>query len=66
MFVSTSEQAARDWPGWCLADDAAKAGAGLLGWRGRERQDTVAAIEPHQWIYADTQPGNAGPVLVTT
>jgi len=43
--------------------DAAKAGAALLGWRGRERQDICAAVEPHEWIFSESQPGNAGPCI---
>lgn len=65
-YVSGRAQAGMTWIGATSGLDAAKAGAALLGWRGREHQDTVASVEPHQWIYADTQSGNAGPVLVTT
>jgi len=62
-YVSGRAQAAMTWVGHTSGLDAAKAGAALLGWRGRERQDRCAAIEPHQWIYADSQPGSGGPVL---
>lgn len=64
-YVAGRAQAAQVWVGHTSGLDAAKAGAGLLGWRGRDRQDTCAAVAPHEWIYADSQPGNAGPVLVT-
>jgi energy-coupling factor transporter ATP-binding protein EcfA2 len=64
-YVSGRAQAGITWVGATSGLDAAKDGAALLGWRGRDRQDTVAAIQPRQWIYADTQPGTAGPVLVT-
>lgn len=63
-WVSGRAQAGMTWVGATAGLDAAKAGAGLLGWRGRDRQDVAAAVEPHQWIYHDTQPGTAGPVLV--
>jgi hypothetical protein len=63
-YVSGRAQAGMTWVGATSGLEAAKAGAALLGWRGRERQDTCAAVEPHQWIYNDSQPGNAGPVLV--
>lgn len=44
--------------------EAAKAGAALLGKSGRAWWEITAAIEAHQWIYHDNQPGNAGPVLI--
>jgi len=62
-YVAGRAQAAITWIGHTTGLDAAKAGAALLGWRGRDRQDLCAAIQPHQWVYADTQPGTAGPVL---
>lgn len=62
-YVSGRGQAAITWVGHTTGLDAAKAGAALLGWRGREREDMCGAIEPRQWIYADSQPGSAGPVL---
>lgn len=64
-YVSGRAQAGMTWVGATTGLDAAKAGAALIGWRTRDRQDTVAAIQPHQWIYHDSQPGTAGPVLVT-
>jgi len=64
-YVAGRAQAAQAWIGHTSGLDAAKAGAALLGWRGREAQDTCAAIAPHQWIYSEAQPGTAGPCLVT-
>jgi hypothetical protein len=63
-WVSGRAQAGMTWVGSTTGLDAAKAAAALLGWRGRERQDLTAAIEPRQWIYHDSQHGSAGPVLV--
>jgi hypothetical protein len=63
-YVSGRAQAAMTWIGHTSGLDAAKAGARLLGHAGRAWYETTAAIEPHQWIYADSQPGNAGPVLI--
>lgn len=65
-WVSGRAQAGMTWIGATTGLDAAKEGAALLGRRGREPQDAVAAVEPHQWIYSDSQPGNAGPVLITS
>jgi energy-coupling factor transporter ATP-binding protein EcfA2 len=65
-YVSGRSQAGQVWVGHTTGLDAAKAGAGLLGWRGRDAQDAVAAVGPHQWIYSESQPGSAGPVLVTS
>lgn len=64
-YVSGRAQAAQVWVGHTSGLDAAKAGAALLGWRGVARQDTCAAVAPHEWIYSESQPGNAGPCLVT-
>jgi len=64
-YVSGRAQAAQVWIGHTSGLDAAKAGAGLLGWRGAIRQDTCAAVAPHEWIYSEDQPGSAGPCLVT-
>lgn len=64
-YVSGRAQAAMTWIGSTSGLDAAKAGAALLGRSGRGWYETTGAIEPHQWIYADSQPGSAGPVLVT-
>lgn len=44
---------------------AAKAGAELLGWRGRERQDYLAALKRYHWVMNENEEGSAGPVLVT-
>jgi hypothetical protein len=62
-YVSGRAQAAMTWIGHTSGLDAAKAGAALLGKSGRTWYDTTGAIEPHQWIYADSQPGNGGLVL---
>jgi hypothetical protein len=62
-WVAGRSQGAMTWVGHTNGLDAAKAGAALLGWRGRERQDRCAAVEPHEWIYSDSQPGNAGPCI---
>jgi hypothetical protein len=64
-YVSGRAQAAMTWVGHTSGLDAAKAGAGLLGHSGRAWWQTTAAVAPHEWIYADSQPGNAGPALVT-
>jgi hypothetical protein len=63
-YVSGRAQAAMTWIGATSGLDAAKAGAALLGKSGRPWYETTGAIEPHQWIYADSQHGSAGPVLV--
>jgi hypothetical protein len=64
-YVSGRSQGGMVWVGHTTGLNAAKAGAELLGWRGRERQDTCAAIAPHQWIFSEDQPGSAGPCIVT-
>lgn len=63
-YVSGRAQAAMTWVGHTSGLDAAKAGAGLLGWRGTVRQDICAGIAPHEWIFAEDQPGSAGPCLI--
>lgn len=63
-YVSGRAQAGMTWVGSTTGLDAAKAGAALLGRSGREWRDLAGAVEPRTWIYADTQPGTAGPVLV--
>jgi hypothetical protein len=63
-YVSGRAQAAMTWIGSTSGLDAAKAGAALLGKSGRAWYEMTGAIEPHRWIYADSQPGSAGPVLV--
>jgi hypothetical protein len=62
-WVSGRGQAAITWVGHTTGLDAAKAAAGLLSKSGRTWYETTAAVEPRQWIYADSQPGSAGPVL---
>jgi hypothetical protein len=64
-YVSGRAQGGMVWVGHTTGLNAAKAGAELLGWRGRDRQDTCAAIAPHQWIFSEDQPGSAGPCIVT-
>jgi energy-coupling factor transporter ATP-binding protein EcfA2 len=64
-YVSGRAQAAMTWIGHTSGLDAAKAGAALLGHSGRDWYETTAAVQPHQWIYADSQPGSAGPCLIT-
>jgi energy-coupling factor transporter ATP-binding protein EcfA2 len=64
-YVSGRAQAGMTWVGSTSGLDAAKDGAALLGRSGREWRDLVGAVEPRTWIYADTQPATAGPVLVT-
>jgi len=63
-YVSGRQQGGMVWVGHTSGLDAAKAGAALLGWRGRERQDECAAVLPHEWIFSESQPGSAGPVLI--
>lgn len=63
-YVAGRAQAAQVWIGHTSGLDAAKAAASLLGWRGIARQDICAAVAPHEWIYSESQPGNAGPCLV--
>ncbi len=63
-WVSGRSQGGMVGVGHTTGLDAAKAGAALLGWRGRERQDAVAAIAPREWIFSEDQPGNAGPARV--
>lgn len=62
-YVAGRAQAAMTWVGHTSGLDAAKAGAGLLGWRGGDRQDYCAAIERHHWVYQDHDAGATGPVL---
>ena len=45
---------------------AAKAGAALLGWRGKEREDFCGTIPRYTWIFSETEAGNMGPVLTRT
>lgn len=63
-YVSGRQQGGMIWVGHTSGLPAAKAGAELLGWRGRDRQDQCAAVGPHEWIFAEDQPGNAGPCLI--
>lgn len=63
-YVAGRQQGGMVWVGHTSGLDAAKAGAALLGWRGRERQEECAAVSPHEWIFSESQPGNADPVLI--
>ena len=63
-YVSGRAQAGMTWIGSTSGLDAAKAGAALLGKSGRQWYEVTGGVEPHTWIYADSQPGTAGPVLV--
>jgi energy-coupling factor transporter ATP-binding protein EcfA2 len=63
-YVSGRAQAGMTWIGSTSGLDAARAGAALLGKSGRAWYETTGAIQPRQWIYADSQPGTAGPVLI--
>jgi energy-coupling factor transporter ATP-binding protein EcfA2 len=62
-YVSGRAQAGMVWTGSTTGLDAAKAAAGLLGKSGRPWYELAGSVEPHQWIYADSQPGSPGPVL---
>ena len=64
-YVTGRSQGSQIWIGHTSGLDAAKAGAELLGHSGRAWQETTAAVEPHQFIYSESQPGHAGPCLVT-
>lgn len=63
-YVSGRAQAGMLWIGATTGLDAAKAGAAMLGKSGRAWYEITGSVEPHQWIYSDSQPGNAGPVLI--
>lgn len=65
-WVAGRAQAAQVWVGHTSGLAAAKDGAGMLGWRGRDAMDTCAAISPHQWAYSESQAGTAGPCLITS
>lgn len=58
-----AQPGAMTWVGHTGGLDAAKAGAALVGHSGRDWYETTAAIEPHAWIYCDSQPGSAGPCI---
>lgn len=64
-YVSGRAQAGMTWIGATSGLEAARDGAALLGRSGRQWYELTAAIRPHQWVYADSQPGSAGPVLVS-
>jgi len=65
-FVAGRSQGSMVWVGYTGGNlPAAKAGAELLGWRGREKQDYAASVPRHSWVFSETEAGSAGPVLVT-
>jgi energy-coupling factor transporter ATP-binding protein EcfA2 len=64
-YVAGRAQGSMIWCGFTGGGlPAAKAAADLLGWRGRDRQDTCAQLDRHTWIYQDHETGTAGPALV--
>jgi len=66
-YVAGRSQGAMIWVGFTGKSlPAAKAGAELLGWRGRELQDLVGTLPRYTWIYSDGEAGSAGPVLTRT
>jgi len=66
-YVAGRSQGAMTWVGFTGGSiPAAKSGAELLGWRGRERQDQCGTLDRYDWIYSDGEPGSAGPVLTRT
>jgi hypothetical protein len=62
-YVSGRSQGGIIWVGYTKGLPAAKDGAALLGWRGRDGADTCAAIRRHQWIFSEDQSGSAGPCI---
>lgn len=63
-YVTGRAQAGMTWIGSTTGLAAAKDGAALLGKSGRAWHELTGSVQPHQWIYADSQPGNAGPAFV--
>jgi hypothetical protein len=65
-YVAGRSQGSMTWAGYTGGSlPAARAGAELLGWRGRERQDLCASIRRYHWVFQEHEEGSAGPVLVT-
>lgn len=65
-FVAGRYQASMTWVGYTGGNlPTAKAGADLLGWRGRDAQDLLAGVRRHQWVFSERETGSAGPCLVT-
>jgi energy-coupling factor transporter ATP-binding protein EcfA2 len=62
-YVSGRAQVGMTWVGATSGLAAAKDGAAMLGRSGREWTQLVEHVEPHHWIYADSQPDNPEPVL---
>jgi len=65
-WVTGRSQGGMIWSGHVSGLQAAKDGAGLLGRTGRDWHETTGAVAPHDWIFSESQPGTAGPCLVTT
>ena len=63
-WVSGRHQGGMVWVGKTSGLEPAKAGASLLGHSGKDWYTLTAAVAPHEWIFAEEQPGNHGPVLV--
>lgn len=64
-FVPGRAQGSFTWAGHTSGLDAAKDAAKLFGKRGAQWAETMAAIEPCQWVYVGDRPGDPGPVLTT-
>lgn len=64
-YVAGRSQGSQVWCGYTGGSlPAAKAAAELLGFRGRERQDYLARLKRHQFVYSENEEGSMGPVLV--
>lgn len=64
-WVAGRSQGGMIWTGHVSGLKAAKDAAALLSHSSRDWQETTAAVAPHEWIFSEGQPGNAGPCLVT-
>lgn len=64
-YVAGRSQGGIIWSGHVSGLKAAQDGAALLGHSGRDWHQAAAAVAPHHWILAESQPGTAGPCLVT-
>lgn len=62
-YVAGRGQAAMTWVGATSGLKAHKDGAAMLGRSGRAWDATTGAIQPHSWIFNESQPGSAGPCL---
>jgi len=63
-WVSGRSQGGMIWVGHTQGLPAARAGAELLGWRGKDRQDICGTVAPHEWLFSEEQAGSAGPCLI--